>query len=1367
MGKNNLQIVRRKTVSQRQRFGLRKLGVGVASVMLGVTFFAGQGLVAHADSNTTTDQATVAANSSVLTQSGTSDKTSHQGGTTAQTDQEVSAKSTGGGIVGLTRSTSTVENSSTATAPAISTTGDHRISSAPNTSSTNDQATASALVHDEAKLTLNFKDNVNPDNHFAAVTISGQLGKDVADQLIQAIRQKEAQHYVYDGDDGKLFYYDYGDKCAALNKSEVTLNQAHQTVTISLGHHYKWVYHNQPTNQPGLTKDDLNHTYMQTINYVYPDSSQNKTVVNTLTAYRSAKVDETTGEISYDKWTYTDYKNEWPEIVLPSASGKAYLDPAGWHYYDPDNYSPTKVRYEPVWYEDENADGQKILRGRKCDGHDVTINAYLGNITYHLKYVNALTGQTLAVPTKHKDDVTDGRGNYDVQFGLNAAETTIGQFQSSQLNGPFIASIPGYKFVEGDLTGTDIKGDYNVLKDQQIGSTDRTLVLKYAPLSPIEIQFVDQDRNQVLKKITMPTTDALPGTVGDAEKIGPYNYETHQLDDIPGYEYTGKHSANVDGFVGQIQTKDSKNPIVVKYYYQEIPGQSKVAEYTRKSLEVPYLDDSWVPTLNERYDGDPIDYTGVDQGVKDHSEKTGFEFIGALNSKDGRYSSKTKTILTYVFTPRQKVTVNYINLLTGKKMTEANGADSTVMLTPTAADDNHDWQWTSDQKAFAGYHFVSVDRSTSGKYGFLEQEVNYYYLPVAKQETDQKTAKRIIHFVTNRPQHESLQDNQTQVINYTTTYYTYNGKLVNVKAVQQDGKTIYVVDPANQETPQKVWHVATGGNQGVVVSGDGDSYQQVQQDQVDVTGGALKGHWVIEKAAQETVDGPVITTNDAPQEQISSDIANGTVENVYLIYDLTNSHDEQMTFTRQVNYRGTKDGGQSYQDVNGSPDGKSHYQQTLTFTRHVVQNSRNEVISTSEWVPQTSNELATVVSQRPSQVGYDMVDVDRVDAKTINPHDYHYTGQPIDLGTTTVTYRTNVAQNKTVTRHIYYHDAVTGEKISDELAKQGIHANVPDITQTVNYTRLAVYDKFGVFLGYAQLETGTNGLAKKDANGQPIAKKGVDGQPLIAGQGANDGWVPFGSFAEYPAQGSPDLTRYGYKQAQSSDQVTNKGDAAEVATHTSTPAHDGDDLNVYYFHDQEEVDGTHPGVEADQLTKTFTRTIVYRGTRDHGQSYQDVNGSPTGTHRYVQTLTFTRKAIIDSVTHKVLGYTNWTADQSSFAAVDSQSPVAVDYQTVDRPEVSALTVDPDSDQTDLGTVIVTYQAEPQPTTGHPGTNQLGSSTGKETDDTTSLTQQRTGKKQSSDAQKLPQTGNDRSAVLACLGLFGLLLGFGWGQKKQD
>lgn len=49
MSKNNSREYLRKMEKQRQRFGLRKLSIGVASVLLGTTFLIGGSTVAHAD----------------------------------------------------------------------------------------------------------------------------------------------------------------------------------------------------------------------------------------------------------------------------------------------------------------------------------------------------------------------------------------------------------------------------------------------------------------------------------------------------------------------------------------------------------------------------------------------------------------------------------------------------------------------------------------------------------------------------------------------------------------------------------------------------------------------------------------------------------------------------------------------------------------------------------------------------------------------------------------------------------------------------------------------------------------------------------------------------------------------------------------------------------------------------------------------------------------------------------------------------------------------------------------------------------------------------------------------------------------------
>lgn len=54
LSKNNRQLAQMRSAKQKQRFGLRKLTIGVASVLLGTTFFMG---TAYADENTTTNTA--------------------------------------------------------------------------------------------------------------------------------------------------------------------------------------------------------------------------------------------------------------------------------------------------------------------------------------------------------------------------------------------------------------------------------------------------------------------------------------------------------------------------------------------------------------------------------------------------------------------------------------------------------------------------------------------------------------------------------------------------------------------------------------------------------------------------------------------------------------------------------------------------------------------------------------------------------------------------------------------------------------------------------------------------------------------------------------------------------------------------------------------------------------------------------------------------------------------------------------------------------------------------------------------------------------------------------------------------------------
>ena len=261
------------------------------------------------------------------------------------------------------------------------------------------------------------------------------------------------------------------------------------------------------------------------------------------------------------------------------------------------------------------------------------------------------------------------------------------------------------------------------------------------------------------------------------------------------------------------------------------------------------------------------------------------------------------------------------------------------------------------------------------------------------------------------------------------------------------------------------------------------------------------------------------------------------------------------------------------------------------------------------------------------------------------------------------------AETKDVTRMIEYYDSVTDEPIPSNLEST--------ITQTATLNRNKIYDDQNKFVGYGTIS--------------------ADGLSYTI----NDSWNV--DAQTWTQQDSADLSGYGYTAP----------DRASVAAVTV----DGNTTNVtekvYYGHQTTPVTPTDPktpgkpinpkgnvnypdGVSKDDLTSTVKRTIKYVG--EDGNA---VNGSPDGTSSYEQTAEFTRTAIVDKVTGKILGYdTNndgkvdtesadraWLPTSKTLEAVRSADPSSVGYDNVDISNVSSLVVTPGQGDT---TVTVTY-----------------------------------------------------------------------------
>ncbi|WP_155859690.1 mucin-binding protein, partial [Lactobacillus equicursoris] len=391
--------------------------------------------------------------------------------------------------------------------------------------------------------------------------------------------------------------------------------------------------------------------------------------------------------------------------------------------------------------------------------------------------------------------------------------------------------------------------------------------------------------------------------------------------------------------------------------------------------------------------------------------------------------------------------------------------------------------------------------------------------------------------------------------------------------------------------------------------------------------------------------------------------------------DGVSKDDLTATVKRTINYV-DEDGNA----VNGSPDGTSSYVQTAKFTRTAIvdkvtgkilgyDTDNDGKVDTESadraWTP-TEKTLEAVKSADPSSVGYDKVDIPNVSSLLVTPDQADTT---VTVTYSKTTYSLKDEESKTVTRTINYVDSVTGEAIPAELE--------PSVTQKATLTRSVIYDNKGNKIGY--------GTVSEDGSSYTL----------------DDSWKV--ADQTWTKQDSADLSDYGYTAP---DKATVEAETVDGSTTDTT-------VTVYYGHQTVPVTPENPGtpgkpinpkgnvdypdgVSKDDLTSTVTRTINY--VDEDGKA---VNGSPDGTSSYVQKAEFTRTAIVDKVTGKILGYDTdndgkvdteskdraWTPTEKTLAAVKSADPSSVGYDKVDKSTVESLLVTPGQADT---TVTVTY-----------------------------------------------------------------------------
>ena len=349
-------------------------------------------------------------------------------------------------------------------------------------------------------------------------------------------------------------------------------------------------------------------------------------------------------------------------------------------------------------------------------------------------------------------------------------------------------------------------------------------------------------------------------------------------------------------------------------------------------------------------------------------------------------------------------------------------------------------------------------------------------------------------------------------------------------------------------------------------------------------------------------------------------------------------------------------------------EGLSANQATVKFTGTVNYDGNGKVTGTT-W---DANDRTYGTIKTPAVEGY-TADKLSVGGETVSPNDSSLNREYKVVYTQNRYHKGTDAETKDVTRTIEYYDSVTHEPIPSNLEST--------VTQTATLKRNKIYDDQNNFIGY--------GTVSADGSSYTIDNSWkVDAQT----------WTQ---------QDSTDLSGYGYTAP----------DRASVAAVTVDGSTTNVTEKVYYGHQTMPVTPTNPGMPGKPInskgdakypkgiTKNDLTAMVKRTINYVDEDGNKVNGAPDGTSSYVQTAEFTRTAIVNKVTGKILGYDTdndgkvdtenanraWTPIEKTLEAVKSADPSSVGYDKVDTANVSPLVVTPDQGDK---TVTVTYSNNP-------------------------------------------------------------------------
>ncbi|MCC4421757.1 YSIRK-type signal peptide-containing protein, partial [Limosilactobacillus reuteri] len=1263
MSKNNAQEYVRKMEQQRQRFGLRKLSIGVASVLLGTTFMVGGSTVAHADSTSTTQEAT-AANTDITQPASTSvvqvDKQTNEEQNAAENTSSNSQKEQQ--LVNKTSDENTDQLNNEKNQELVK---DNEYESITNLNKNNvntqntpveESKVSQSATEQNARIDLTFVDDddngkivdyseylpsENNGHHYAYGKVGDKVSPKAYNNGTMSIKRMldilDIGYYEPAG-----AYQDQAPKEFTSPEMSFQIHLKHQTqqkkyapITLIRNIHYR---HTMATDGKTMQDDQGNEVPDRIVQYrITPTVDYD--LVMSRPAGGTFKIENlTTGETytiasknnrlvvdNFDPIMSPDVSQQWkPQAVETTESFDKLPDLDHWRFlangrvFD-DQSVVYKVDYTKIKIGDYVPNNQVYFNTAdaevSADGTHETVYRYF--------YYGMTDENDEGINTDHVTKQHYG-GRQALEFTRTKTINTDGQVTYGKWTPVTTDTFPEYIYKDKyQVKGYD--GQYAHAPAVKYDPNDPMHnggIHGFDPYGPLyKVSIIDDVTGKILntyEKNPVPEAgDDYQYTRDRAEKTRQSIYD--QVDEYKSKGYTvasddfgsisinnadnAKHSEGTEDDAKYVYTIHLTTNKAIAHTDTKVA--TRTIHYVANDENGKQLQDDTtqnVTLTSSTYYTDAV--TG--QRVNARQNVNGEWFVDALNNG-------TLPAITW--------TVN-ADKSTGLTTDDKNFAAVTTPETITLSSDEAKKRGTDEGK----WLLVSTDKNGEVSYGNPES---------ADWKTDTPNKIADGYLVYKQKAQYNIYYIDVNGVEGKTTYEPTDGtelKDHQVTGVGSEDKT-YVGD--TPDATSKLWSPADYEKAGYVLVGLSDNAKGDLLGKQTLTKGVQDQYVYLKHAVKDIT--PNTPVDDVPKDPDGK-----------RAIDPSDLHKK---FTRTITFVANNDAKSPLKDA---------VPQKVTFDGHVYVDMVTGQTTTPETVKDVKGNDVQVATTKAGTIewNHDTQTMDEVVQKyiTLNKGDKYATSDDMVGTWHWISGTADEITLKPTSNNPEDLVLVYEKNKSESIPNEGHDLPKVDVKEeTKTFTRTVVYRG-----------TKDGGVHFESVNGSPDGKNTYKQtvtftRNIFSTTNKKDGKVTILKTTPWTAKDDTLGEVVSKTPRAVSYEVVDieKVDAHKIDPDTD-PENLGETIVTYSMKPKHETgpstDYDLPKVDVKQETKTFTRTVVYRGTKDGGVHFESVNGSPDDKNTYKQTVTFTRN--IFSTTDKdgkvtILKTTPWTAKDDTLGEVVS------------------------------------------------------------------------------------------------------------------